>query len=115
VIPFGCQTLFQNVVPSVSFSIRETRQNHRGLSPANSEDVVSCKLCGFQGRVGGRIVVMKEPVLIAPKFWSFSSHIFSQVSQNVALRVRVDRNVRKNRFTVNSPLHIEKNNDHALC
>jgi hypothetical protein len=27
--------------------------------------VVSHKLCGFQGRVGGRVVVMKEPVVVA--------------------------------------------------
>jgi hypothetical protein len=32
--------------------------------------VVSHKLCGFQGRVGGYIV-MKEPVAIAPKFCLF--------------------------------------------
>jgi hypothetical protein len=31
----------------------------------------------------GRIVVLKEPVVVAPKFRSFSSHIFSQASQNV--------------------------------
>jgi hypothetical protein len=28
-------------------------------------------LCGFQGRVDGRVVVMKEPVVVAPKFRSF--------------------------------------------
>jgi hypothetical protein len=33
--------------------------------------VVSHKLCGFQGRVGGRVVVMKEPVVVAPKFRGF--------------------------------------------
>jgi hypothetical protein len=27
--------------------------------------------CGFQGRVGLRIVVMKEPVMVASKFQSF--------------------------------------------
>jgi hypothetical protein len=31
-IPFGCQTLFQNVVPSVSLSIWETKRNHRGAN-----------------------------------------------------------------------------------
>jgi hypothetical protein len=31
-------TLFQNVVHSVSFSIWETKRNHRGLSPASRED-----------------------------------------------------------------------------
>jgi hypothetical protein len=34
----GCQTLFQNVVPSVSLSIWETKWNHRGLSLASRED-----------------------------------------------------------------------------
>jgi hypothetical protein len=59
VIPFGCQTLLQNVVPSVSFSIWETKRNHRGLSPTSREDdnhvVVSHKLRGFQGRVAGAL------------------------------------------------------------
>jgi hypothetical protein len=51
---------------------------------------------------------MMEPVVVAPKSQSFSSHIFSQASQNVTVKVRVDRIVRKNKFTVNNPLHIEK-------
>jgi hypothetical protein len=33
----------------------------------DSHVVVSHKLCGFQGSVGGR-VVMKEPVVVAPVF-----------------------------------------------
>jgi hypothetical protein len=44
--------------------------------------VVSHNLCGFQGCVGGRIVLMKEPVAVAPNFWSFLSHIFSQASKS---------------------------------
>jgi hypothetical protein len=47
----------------------------------NDNLVVSHKLCGFEGRVGGRVVVMKGRVVVAPKFWYFSSHIFSEVSQ----------------------------------
>jgi hypothetical protein len=34
--------------------------------------VVSHKLCDFQGRVGGHVVVMKEPVVVVSKFRSFS-------------------------------------------
>jgi hypothetical protein len=64
--------------------------------------------------VGRHIVVKKEPVVVAPKFWSFSSHIFSQASQNVAVKVRVDHSVRRNKFTVNNPHHVEKNNENAL-
>jgi hypothetical protein len=52
--------------------------------------------------VGRYVVVMKEPVVVAPMFWSFSSHIFSHVSQNITGKVRVDRNVRRNKYTVNS-------------
>jgi hypothetical protein len=70
--------------------------------------VVSHKLCGFQGCVVGRIVVMKEPVVVTPKFWPFLSHISSQASQNVTVKVRVDRSVRRNKFTVNNLLHVEK-------
>jgi hypothetical protein len=33
VVPFGCQTLFQNVVPSVSFSVWEKKRSVKGLIP----------------------------------------------------------------------------------
>jgi hypothetical protein len=82
---------------------------------SNNHVVVRHKLCGFQGCVSRHVVVMKEPVVVAPKFWSFSSHIFSYVSQNITVKVRVDRSVRRNKFTVNSPIHVKKNNEHALC
>jgi hypothetical protein len=65
--------------------------------------------------VGRRVVVIKELVVVAPKFQSFSSHIFSQASQNVTVKVRVDHSVRRNKFTVNNPLHVERNNGQALC
>jgi hypothetical protein len=77
--------------------------------------VVSHKLCGFQGRVGGRVVVMKEPVVVAPKLRSFSSHIFRQAPRNVTVKIRVDHSVRPNKVTVKNPLLIEKNNEHSLC
>jgi hypothetical protein len=54
--------------------------------------------CGFQGCVGGCIVVMKEPVVVAPKFRSFSLHIFSQASQNITVKVSK-----------------KENNERALC
>jgi hypothetical protein len=66
------------------------------------------KLCGFQGCVGKRVVVIKEPVVVALKFWSFLPHIFSQASQNVTVKVRVDHNVRRNKFKVNNSLQMKK-------
>jgi hypothetical protein len=50
--------------------------------------VVSHKLCGFNGHVGRRIVVMKKPVVVVLKFQSSLSHIFSQVAQNVTVTVK---------------------------
>jgi hypothetical protein len=44
----------------------------------------------------------------------FSSHIFSEASQNVTVKVRVDRNARRNKFGMNNALHVEENNEHAL-
>jgi hypothetical protein len=49
-----------------------------------------------------------EPVVVALKFLSFSWHIFSSASQNVTVKVTADRSVRRNKFMVNNPLHIEK-------
>jgi hypothetical protein len=37
-ISFGCHTLFQNVVPSVSYSIRDTKRNRRKLNPVSREN-----------------------------------------------------------------------------
>jgi hypothetical protein len=51
---------------------------------------------------------MKELVVVVPKFQSFSSHIFSQASQNITVKSRVDCSVRRNKFTMNNPLHVEK-------
>jgi hypothetical protein len=65
--------------------------------------VVSHRL-GFQGCVGRCIVMMKEAVVVVPKFWSFLLHIFSQASQNVTVKVRVNHCVRRNKSTVNNPL-----------
>jgi hypothetical protein len=64
--------------------------------------VVGHKVCCFQGCLGRHIVMMKEPVVVAPKFQSFSSHTFSQVSQNIRVFVkfRVDHCVRRNKFSV---------------
>jgi hypothetical protein len=54
----------------------------------NDNNVVfSHKLCGFQCCVGGHVVLMKEAVVVAPKFRSFSSHILSQASQNITENV----------------------------
>jgi hypothetical protein len=64
--------------------------------------------------VGGHVIVMLEPVVVVPKFRSFLAHIFSQVPQNVTLKVRADHSVRRNKFTVNNTLHADKNED-AFC
>jgi hypothetical protein len=57
----------------------------------------------------------KEPVVVAPKFQSFSPNIFSQAYQNATVKDRVYRGVKRNKFMVNNPLHVEKNNEHVLC
>jgi hypothetical protein len=75
----------------------------------NDNHVVSHKLCGFQGHVGGHIVMLKEAVVVAPKFQSFSLHIFSEFSRNITVKVRVDCSVRRNKFMVNNPLHVQRN------
>jgi hypothetical protein len=85
-----------------------TKSSWVGRIGKNNHVIVSHKLCGFQGCVGGRVVVMKELVVVSPKFRSFSLHIFSQASQNITVKVRVDHSVRRNKFTVNNHLYIEK-------
>jgi hypothetical protein len=77
--------------------------------------VISHKVHCFRGRVEERIVVMKEPAVVAPMFWSFSLRIFSQTCENVTVKVRVDCSVRRNNITVSSPPSHRKNNEHARC
>jgi hypothetical protein len=38
--------------------------------------------CDFQGFVGGCIVVMKEPVVVVPKFQFFIAYILSSISKH---------------------------------
>jgi hypothetical protein len=57
-----------------------------GLNPVSREDgtnnrVVIHELCGFQGGVDRRIVVMKEPAVCAQKFWFFVAHFPSSISK----------------------------------
>jgi hypothetical protein len=60
--------------------------------------------------------MIKEPVVVAAKVRSFSCTFFSQVSQNVTVKARVGPSVKRNKFTVNNPLHAEKKpNELALC
>jgi hypothetical protein len=37
----------------------------------DNQVVIGHKLCGFLGHVGGRVVVMNEPVVFAPMFRLF--------------------------------------------
>jgi hypothetical protein len=69
----------------------------------NNHVVVNHKHRGFQGHMAGRVVMM-EPVVAALRFRSPSSHVFSKAPQNV----RVDRSVRRKKFTENNPLHTEE-------
>jgi hypothetical protein len=63
----------------------------------NNHIVVNQKLCGFQGCVRERLVVI-EPVMSPQKFRSFTSQFFSQASQNITVKVRVHRSLRWNKF-----------------
>jgi hypothetical protein len=58
--------------------------------------------------MGGRVVVIKEPVVVVPMFWSFSLLNCVQEPQNVTVGVRVDRSVRRDKFTVSIPFHVQE-------
>jgi hypothetical protein len=47
----------------------------------NNHVVVSHKLCGFHEFEGGH-VMMKEPVVVVPKFGLFIAHFLSGVSEH---------------------------------
>jgi hypothetical protein len=58
--PFSFIFNLENKVKSQGAKLRVGRMGN------DNHVAVSHKLCGFQGRVGGHIVVMKEPVVVAP-------------------------------------------------
>jgi hypothetical protein len=80
----------------------------------NSHIVVSHKLCGFQGFVGGRVVMM-EPVVVAPKFRAFSSHILSPASQNITIKSELTTVLEGTNSREQSSSRPKKTNEHALC
>jgi hypothetical protein len=51
---------------------------------------------------------MEEPVVVVLKFRSLSPYVFSQASQNVTVKVRIDHSVTRNKFTVKNPFTSEK-------
>jgi hypothetical protein len=110
----GTSNSFQASSLQFNFQFGKQSENTGGYAQRvgkmgyDNHDIVSHKFCGFQGRVGGGRVVVREPVVLAPKFRSFSHRIFSQASQNVTVKIRVHHSVRRNKFTVNNPLHVEK-------
>jgi hypothetical protein len=59
------------------FNLGNKVKSQGGLNPVSREDgndnhvVVSHKVCGFQGCVGSCVFMMKEPVVVSPKFGLF--------------------------------------------
>jgi hypothetical protein len=125
-IPFGCQTAVSkrrlfNFIFNLGNKAKSQGLNLVSREDGNNNHVASHKLCGFQGCMGG-LILIKEPAVVEPKFRSFLSHIFSQASQNVTVQVKVrfHRSVRRNKFMVKNPLHgkkkkKKKSNGHAPC
>lgn len=47
------------------------------------------KMCRIEENVGLRTVVTQQSVIFAPHLRSFSSHIFSQAAQNIAVKSEI--------------------------
>jgi hypothetical protein len=58
--------------------------------------------------------MMHQPLLLLPKFWSESSHIFTQSPYNVTVVSRIDCLACQNEFFVNNLLEVKENDEHAL-
>jgi hypothetical protein len=87
-LPLDVRHCFKTSSVQFYFQFGKQSKITGGLSPVcvgrmgkDNLVAVCLKLFGFQGRVGRRIIVMKEPVVVAPKFRSFSWHIFSGISK----------------------------------
>jgi hypothetical protein len=120
VSPFGCQTLFQNIVLSVSFSIWETRRNHRGLSQGglgNDNHVVVSHRLWFSGMCGQARCRDEGASYGCAKVLVFLVALFISSTSKCHSKSRVDRCVRRNKFTVYSrpSRRKKKNNEHAVC
>jgi hypothetical protein len=65
------------------------------------------KLLNAQGRVGGGVVMVQEPIPILPLFWTFSSHALMQSSQHIETKLLI-YSLSLNRLRVHYPISIKK-------
>jgi hypothetical protein len=69
--------------------------------------VASHRLYDIQGMSAGALSWWRSQLWLCQIPVFFVSHFLS-TSQNFTVKVRVDRNVRRHKFTVNNPLHAKK-------
>jgi len=60
------------------------------------------------------VAVVKQPGLILPKFGAMSSHIFTQLPQNIAVEPRIHSWACWDKFFVYNPLDIKESDDQVL-
>jgi hypothetical protein len=71
------------------------------------------KFHGEKGRLRWCIVVMRQPVILSPKFRAKYSHIFTKAPQNITLVCRIDCLACQDEFFANNPLDVKENDEHA--
>jgi hypothetical protein len=81
----------------------------------NNNVVVSHKLCCVKGLWRERCHDEEDSCGCSKLSVFFVATFSFRRLKNDAVKVRFDRCVRRNNFTMNTPLHVEKNNYHALC
>jgi hypothetical protein len=80
----------------------------------DSRVIVGQKFPSEKESVRWCVVVMQQPVLLSPKFWAKSSHIFTQLPSNVTVEYGIDCSACHGEFFVKNPLDVKENYEHAI-
>jgi hypothetical protein len=90
------------------------KQRNVGWVLDDSHVVFGQKFRVEKGSMRWCVVVIKQKVLLSPKFTAMSSHIFMQSPLNVTAVCGVDCLACQDKFFVNITLDIKENYEHAL-
>jgi hypothetical protein len=64
--------------------------------------------------VGGRVVMVKKPIVVLPIVWMFELNDLTQPLQNLTVKLATDGLVRGYEILVDNSSDVEKNDQHGL-
>ena len=72
------------------------------------------KFTCYESSERGCIVVVKHSIALAQHFRPFPPNVLPHTPQHIAVELAVDSLAPGDEFTVNNPVNVQENNEHAL-